>query len=276
MPINAARFMRFATCPTGSARPVGGTSITTCFGCDGGHAIEDNDAMGLPMRNATTVLENNDPGAAVDVPQHPYSFGRMVTRMIDIIVSSLSILFLLPLLTLVAIAVFVSDPGPIVFRQMRLGHRGRYFPCYKFRTMVRDADARLAELLLTDADARAQWERDHKLKDDPRIIGIGRFLRKSSIDELPQFFNVLKGEMSLVGPRPIVEKECVRYGRYIAHYCSVKPGITGLWQISGRNDTTYRRRVALDVAYSRSKSLKLDILIMANTIPSVLLAKGSY
>jgi lipopolysaccharide/colanic/teichoic acid biosynthesis glycosyltransferase len=232
--------------------------------------------MGLPMRNATTIYENSEGFGSVDLPPRPNSLGLAATRLLDIVVSFLSILFLLPLLTLVAIAVFASDPGPIIFRQMRLGHRGRYFPCYKFRTMVQDADARLAELLLNDADARAQWERDHKLKNDPRIIGIGRFLRKSSIDELPQFFNVLKGEMSLVGPRPIVEKESSRYGRYISHYCSVKPGITGLWQISGRNDTTYRRRVALDVAYSRSKSLKLDIMILANTIPSVLLAKGSY
>lgn len=232
--------------------------------------------MGSPMRNVTTVGEDTDPFLFVDIPPHPRSASRIATRALDIVVALLSILFLLPLLILVSIAVFVSDPGPVLFKQSRLGHRGRYFPCYKFRTMVRDADARLTELLLTDPEARAQWDRDHKLKDDPRIIGIGRFLRKSSIDELPQFFNVLKGEMSLVGPRPIVEKEKARYGRYITHYCSVKPGITGLWQISGRNDTTYRRRVALDVAYSRSKSLKLDIRILLNTIPSVLLAKGSY
>jgi exopolysaccharide production protein ExoY len=142
--------------------------------------------------------------------------------------------------------------------------------------MVIDADARLKDLLERDPQARAEWEADHKLRNDPRITRIGHFLRKSSLDELPQFFNVLMGEMSLVGPRPIVADEIVKYGRYFANYCRVRPGITGLWQISGRNDVSYRRRVAMDIAYVRSKSLALDMSILLLTVPRVVARRGSY
>ena len=128
----------------------------------------------------------------------------------------------------------------------------------------------------SDPIARLEWEKDHKLRNDPRITRLGSFLRKSSLDELPQLFNVLRGEMSLVGPRPIVDAEVVRYGRYFADYCSVRPGITGLWQISGRNDVSYRRRVALDVAFARARSRSLYVRILAGTVPSVLVRRGSY
>jgi lipopolysaccharide/colanic/teichoic acid biosynthesis glycosyltransferase len=141
--------------------------------------------------------------------------------------------------------------------------------------MVSDADVRLVQLLAESAQAREEWARDHKLRRDPRITPIGSFLRRSSLDELPQLFNVLKGEMSLVGPRPIVHSEIERYGRYFREYCRVRPGITGLWQISGRSNVSYRRRVALDVTYVRSKSLVLDIKILALTLPCVLVARGS-
>jgi lipopolysaccharide/colanic/teichoic acid biosynthesis glycosyltransferase len=172
--------------------------------------------------------------------------------------------------------IMVTDPGPVIFGHQRIGRDGRLFRCLKFRSMVVDAQERLAELLSRDEQARAEWARDQKLKNDPRITKIGNFLRRSSLDELPQLFNVLRGDMSLVGPRPIVQGERPRYGRYIEAYHSVRPGITGLWQISGRNDVSYRRRVALDVAYSRSKSFTLDIKILMMTVPNVLLAKGSY
>jgi exopolysaccharide production protein ExoY len=142
--------------------------------------------------------------------------------------------------------------------------------------MAVDAEARLSELLKNDPVARLEWDRDHKLKNDPRITPIGNFLRKSSLDELPQLFNVLIGEMSLVGPRPIVIGEVARYGRYFQQYCSVRPGITGLWQISGRNDVTYRRRVAMDVTYARAQSYGLNMRILVGTVPSVLFARGSY
>ncbi|KQR80268.1 hypothetical protein ASG07_15620 [Sphingomonas sp. Leaf343] len=196
--------------------------------------------------------------------------------MLDIVVSAAMLVFLFPLLLLVSAAVFIADPGPVIFKQRRLGWGGNTFFCLKFRSMALDADKRLAALLLNNPTARAEWERDHKLKDDPRVTSIGRILRKSSIDELPQLWNVLRGDMTLVGPRPIVEAEIVRYGRYFQDYCRVQPGLTGLWQISGRSATSYRRRVALDVIYVRSKSFKLNLKILSMTIPSVLLLSGAY
>jgi exopolysaccharide production protein ExoY len=199
-----------------------------------------------------------------------------IARLIDVALSISALIFLAPLMLLVALAVYIVDPGPILFGHRRLGKDGRSFRCWKFRSMVVDADARLQALLASDPKARAEWEADHKLRDDPRITRIGHFLRKSSLDELPQFFNVLVGEMSLVGPRPIVSDEIVKYGRYFANYCRVRPGITGLWQISGRNDVSYRRRVAMDVAYVRSKSLGFDMSILLLTVPRVVARRGSY
>ena len=142
--------------------------------------------------------------------------------------------------------------------------------------MAIDAEERLAELLARDPIARAEWARDHKLRDDPRATPLGVFLRRSSLDELPQLFNVLQGTMSLVGPRPIVDAEIARYGKRFQHYCAVKPGITGLWQVSGRNDVSYRTRVALDCIYAKSRSPGLYLWIVVVTIPAVLLRKGSY
>ena len=127
-----------------------------------------------------------------------------------------------------------------------------------------------------DPEARAEWDKDNKLRNDPRVTALGRFLRKSSIDELPQLLNVIRGEMSVVGPRPIVASEVARYGGYFGHYCSVRPGITGLWQVSGRNNVSYRRRVACDVMYARTQSLPLNIRIMAATVPAVTFARGSF
>ena len=141
--------------------------------------------------------------------------------------------------------------------------------------MRTDADERLHHLLASDPQARIEWARDHKLRQDPRITPLGVFLRRSSLDELPQFLNVLRGEMSLVGPRPIVEAEIPRYGRYFVHYCANKPGITGLWQISGRNDVGYRRRVAMDVIYARRRSIGLYLWILLATAPAVLLRRGA-
>lgn len=197
-------------------------------------------------------------------------------RLADVIISLLAIICLLPMLVATALAVAFTSRGPILFAHQRLGRGGISFPCLKFRTMVIDAEQRLAHILASDPTARAEWERDHKLKRDPRITPIGRFLRASSIDELPQFFNVLRGQMSLVGPRPIVPAEVVRYGRYFRHYCFVRPGITGLWQVSGRNDVSYRRRVAMDVRYVQCRSLQLNMRIIVLTVPMVIVAKGSY
>lgn len=194
----------------------------------------------------------------------------------DIVISGLAIVILAPLFVMISLLIKFFDPGPIIFKHSRIGRAGQPFHCLKFRSMCVDADVRLKLLLETDEQARAEWARDHKLKDDPRISPIGRFLRKTSIDELPQLFNVLKGEMSIVGPRPIVAAEVPRYGHYFAIYCSVRPGITGLWQVSGRNDVSYRRRVAMDTVYCRSANVFLYIWIIGATVPSVLMSRGSY
>ena len=201
---------------------------------------------------------------------------ELLTRTLNIFVALIALFLLAPLMLLVSCAIYISDPGPILFGHRRLGRGGETFRCWKFRSMVVDAEARLADLLASDPQAKAEWLCDRKLRNDPRISGIGHFLRKSSLDELPQLFNVLAGQMSLVGPRPIVEDEIPLYGRYFEDYCSVLPGITGLWQVSGRNNVSYRRRVALDVFYARSRNFWLDCRLLAVTVPAVLLAKGSY
>lgn len=197
-------------------------------------------------------------------------------RSLDICLAASLLLFVAPLMVLVALAVKLSDGGPVFFGQVRIGEAAREFRCLKFRTMVVDAQAKLEAYLALHPEARAEWEAVHKLRRDPRITIFGRFLRSSSIDELPQLFNVIRGEMSLVGPRPIVHAEIKKYGRYFVHYCSVRPGITGLWQVMGRNDVTYRRRVALDVTYTRVRSFGTYIRILVMTVPAVLGRSGVY
>ena len=197
-------------------------------------------------------------------------------RICDFVLALCAIVFLAPLMGFTAFIVWAQDRGSPVFGHTRLGRGGKSFKCLKFRSMVVDSQARLDALLASDPAARAEWDRDHKLRNDPRITRFGAFIRKSSIDELPQLFNVLRGEMSLVGPRPIVAGEAERYGKYIAAYYAVTPGITGLWQVSGRNNTTYRRRVTLDVAYARSRSLKLYLKLLIATIPAVLISRGAF
>ena len=198
------------------------------------------------------------------------------TRWRDVILACAVLLFFAPLMAVIACAISLTSRGPILFRQQRLGLGGRTFVCLKFRTMRQDSAELLAELLARDRFARGEWERTHKLRDDPRTSRFGAFLRKTSLDELPQFFNVLAGQMSIVGPRPIVQEEAYLYRKYISSYYAVKPGITGLWQISGRNHTTYRRRVACDVRYVRSRNAYRDLAIIALTVPTVLLGRGAY
>jgi exopolysaccharide production protein ExoY len=199
-----------------------------------------------------------------------------VSRAIDIVIAAAVLLFTLPLFTVLAIAIRLNDGGPAFFGHERLGLNGRSFRCLKFRSMVVDAEQRLQALLASDPAAAREWARDQKLRKDPRITAFGAFLRKSSLDELPQLLNVLRGEMSIVGPRPIVASEIVRYGRSYRHYCSVRPGITGLWQVTGRSNVSYQRRVALDRLYVQSKSLPVDMKILLKTIPAVLVRNGSY
>jgi lipopolysaccharide/colanic/teichoic acid biosynthesis glycosyltransferase len=197
-------------------------------------------------------------------------------RAADVVLALLLLILFLPLMALIALTILIADPGPLIFAHTRVGRHGQTFKCLKFRSMRIDAEARLQELLASDPELRAAWDRDHKLPRDPRVTAIGGFLRASSLDELPQLLNVLRGEMSLVGPRPISLAEISRYGRYIEHYFRATPGITGLWQISGRNDVSYRRRVAMDVTFSRSQSFGLYAYILVKTVPAVLLARGSY
>jgi len=201
---------------------------------------------------------------------------RFSHRVLDVTVAMVALLFFLPLMMLIAMLIRVESRGPVFYRHPRLGKGGQLFPCLKFRTMAINGDQILADLLATCAASRAEWQADFKLRDDPRVTRIGGVLRKLSLDELPQLINVLRGEMSIVGPRPIVSGEIERYGESFADYCSVPPGITGLWQISGRNDISYAERVRLDVEYARSKSVKTDLMIMCKTVPAVLQARGSY
>ena len=204
--------------------------------------------------------------------------GRMLKRGGDIVFSLLVLGLGSPLFLLLAVLVKLSSRGSVFYCQRRIGRGYKGFGCLKFRTMRRDADRVLAAMLEADPKLRAEFERDHKLKRDPRITPLGKFLRRSSLDELPQFINVLRGEMSVVGPRPIVWDELRRYGRNMDEVLSVRPGLTGLWQVSGRNNLTYRTRVRLDLTYVRNRSFWLDLGIVLRTIGVVLLPmdRGAY
>jgi exopolysaccharide production protein ExoY len=202
--------------------------------------------------------------------------GGWVKRGVDLVLAALALVVLSPVMIVLVLCIKLQDGGPIVFHQERIGHRGRSFRCLKFRSMVPDADRVLRELLERDESARAEWLATHKLKDDPRCTRFGRFMRRTSLDELPQLFNVLRGDMSLVGPRPIVSAETRFYGPVLSFYKSARPGLTGLWQVSGRSDTSYAERVELDVHYVRSWSLLGDLAIIARTVVVVFRSDGSY
>lgn len=200
---------------------------------------------------------------------------RWIKRSFDLFVSLCLIALLSPLL--IALTVLIRRSGGTAFYgHQRIGQDGKLFKCLKFRSMRPDADRVLKELLANDPVAKAEWDKDFKLKNDPRITTVGHFIRKTSLDELPQLFNVLKGEMSLVGPRPVVKDELERYGSASVFYLEAKPGITGLWQISGRNDTTYAERVSLDSWYVQNWSLWYDIAILFKTIDVVFNRRGAY
>jgi len=207
-------------------------------------------------------------------PPSPYAATK---RALDVLGAIVLAVVLSPLiLAIVIVALLRREPGSIIYRHRRIGQNGHAFECLKFRTMVPNADHVLRELLERDPAMQAEWARDHKLRCDPRITRLGRFLRRTSLDELPQLWNVMRGEMSLVGPRPVVREELLRYGRNARAYLSAKPGITGLWQVKGRNDTDYRRRVVLDTYYVRNQSLLLDLYILFNTTRVVLGGIGAY
>jgi Undecaprenyl-phosphate galactose phosphotransferase WbaP len=201
---------------------------------------------------------------------------RFVKMFFDITVSIISMPLLLPVIGIIGIIIRAETPGPAIYAHDRIGKNGKTFRCYKFRTMYRDAEERLKEILDTNEETRNEWLENWKLKDDPRITKVGRFLRKTSLDELPQIFNVIKGEMSLVGPRPYLLREKADIGENLHVICGAKPGITGLWQVSGRSDTGYKYRVKLDSWYIMNWSLWLDMAIIFKTIRVVVKTEGAY
>jgi Undecaprenyl-phosphate galactose phosphotransferase WbaP len=195
-------------------------------------------------------------------------------RVFDVVVAFLLLLLLSPVMLIVMVSVW-CDGGPAVYRQRRLGLGGRSFDCIKFRSMEVNAESRLAVLLAGDPAAAMEWQATQKLRRDPRVTRVGHFIRSASLDELPQLLNVLKGDMSLVGPRPIVQAELRLYGRHVGSYVAAKPGLTGLWQISGRSNMTYQDRVRLDVQYVQTWTFWRDIVILLRTIPAVLCRDGA-
>jgi exopolysaccharide production protein ExoY len=194
-------------------------------------------------------------------------------RLLDIFGACVALILCAPVMLLIFLGLAII--GNPIFAQYRVGRGGKLFPCYKFRTMVNGAEQVLTDYLRNNPVAKEEWLRTYKLTNDPRITPLGRFLRKSSLDELPQLFNVLRGDMSLVGPRPIVPAEVPRYRSRIRAYHGLRPGITGLWQVSGRNLVSYRRRVALDSVYARECSIPLDVLILVKTIGVVFVGRGA-
>jgi Undecaprenyl-phosphate galactose phosphotransferase WbaP len=196
-------------------------------------------------------------------------------RTFDIVGALFLSLLFSPLIVIIVTLIRIEGE-PILFRHKRIGRNGQMFHCIKFRTMVRDAEEVLRHLLHEHPELRDEWTQNHKLRNDPRVSKVGRVLRLTSLDELPQLWNVLCGDMSLVGPRPVVRAELLRYGRCASKYLAVKPGLTGLWQVKGRNDTTYRRRVAMDKFYIDNQSVLLDIYILAATPVAVLRRNGAY
>jgi lipopolysaccharide/colanic/teichoic acid biosynthesis glycosyltransferase len=191
---------------------------------------------------------------------------RIVKRGGDIVFSLLVLGLGSPLLLALALLVKLTSRGPVFYVQQRVGRDYQPFGCIKFRTMRRDADRVLSSILADSPDLQEEFRNDFKLKNDPRITRLGKFLRRSSLDELPQFFNVLLGEMSVVGPRPIVRKEISRYGKHMESVLAVRPGLTGLWQVSGRNNLSYKQRVALDLRYAQRRSFRMDLAIVVRTI----------
>ncbi|MCS6994762.1 MAG: undecaprenyl-phosphate galactose phosphotransferase WbaP [Anaerolineales bacterium] len=201
---------------------------------------------------------------------------RVVKRFLDLFLIFISLPLLLPLWALIALAIKLDSPGPVFYTQKRVGHDGKEILIWKFRSMVQNAEAVLQKYLASDPKLHEEWQHSFKLKNDPRVTRVGRLLRRTSLDELPQLWNVLRGEMSLIGPRPIVTEEIPLYGDYFEIYKQVVPGMTGLWQISGRNDTTYQERVNLDVYYVQNWSIWLDIHILIHTVLTALQGRGAY
>jgi len=199
-----------------------------------------------------------------------------IKRFLDIVFVITGGILILPFLLLVALILKLNSPGPVLYKHKRIGKDGKHFFIYKFRTMTADAEQQLKKIIETDTSLNEEWKKNHKLQNDPRITSFGKILRRTSIDEFPQLINILKGEMSLVGPRPVVEEEVIKYGEDFNRVFSNKPGLTGLWQVSGRSDTDYHDRIAFDTYYLQNWSLWLDIWILYETFGVVFFGKGAY
>jgi exopolysaccharide production protein ExoY len=226
--------------------------------------------------DGTAKINSADREALFALVTTPRPIGLTSKRIADIILALCGIVLLFPFFVICFVATAFFSPGPVLFRHRRVGFNGKRFDCLKFRTMAIDAPERLQRHLEADPAAAAEWIATRKLRNDSRVTTVGALLRRSSLDELPQLFNVLKGDMSIVGPRPITEEELSRYSDAIGAYYSCRPGITGLWQVSGRSTTTFNRRVVLDNFYASHWSLSLDAKIIMATIPAVCFSDTAY
>ena len=235
--------------------------------------IFDEAKIGPVWFTLINIAENVGFEVANNLLNRGYKISKRIVEIALIILSSpLSLIFFV----LITIAIKLNSPGPVFYKQKRIGYDGKELWVLKFRTMQQNADKIITQYLENNPAYRAEWEENFKLREDPRITSLGKILRQTSFDELPQIWNVLKGEMSLVGPRPIVQNEIPLYGEYFEIYKQVKPGITGLWQISGRNDLPYQERVLLDVYYIQNWSVWLDIHILMHTFLAVIQRRGAY
>lgn len=221
-------------------------------------------------------LWNLDGATALQISTQVLELSRHLTkRIVDVGLASALAILSSPLWLAISLTIYLTSPGPVIFRQTRIGRNGKTFQIWKFRSMVVDSEEALKAHLAANPEAKQEWELTQKLRDDSRVLPIGRWLRRSSFDELPQLWNVMRGEMSLVGPRPVVPEEIARYGGSSRLYESVRPGMTGLWQVSGRSNTSYEERVSLDEYYVKNRSLCLDFHILVHTVRTLLLRQGA-
>jgi Undecaprenyl-phosphate galactose phosphotransferase WbaP len=229
------------------------------------------------VTNSAVVARDLSGTLAVEIKHNLLNpWAQRLKRALDLSGAVVGGFFICPLLLTIAVVIKLDTPGPVLFGHRRLGASDEHFLCWKFRTMHVDAERMLNECLQRYPNLQAEWEQNHKLRDDPRVTSIGRFLRKTSLDELPQLWNVLRGEMSLAGPRPIVDEEVSKYDKDYELYRRIRPGMSGFWQVGGRSEIDYKIRVAMDAYYVRNWSVWLDIIILARTVKIVLFGHGAY
>ncbi|THF47184.1 sugar transferase [Allorhizobium terrae] len=225
------------------------------------------------MKSATRSANSPFFNAATSASQ---PIGGAAKRSLDIFIACIALVVFSPLFLMIAAMVKFTDGGSVFYGHRRIGHNGQEFRCMKFRTMVQNGEKVLQDYLRNNPEAYEEWRTTRKLQNDPRVTAVGSVLRKLSLDELPQLLNIIKGEMSIVGPRPVVEDELEMYEASAFYYLQTRPGLTGLWQVSGRNDVSYETRVAMDTMYVKNWSITKDLLIIMRTVPAVCMSRGSY